>query len=66
MILSVRYEVDMTNLCLILQGFEHQISIKAADVEEDTKDGSLIAKNSQGKIIGKFPLDKVTGWWVQE
>ncbi|HEV7673875.1 MAG TPA: hypothetical protein VGQ12_05030 [Candidatus Angelobacter sp.] len=65
MIISLTYEVNMAHLNIQLTGVAYTIKIKTATVEEDASTGMLVAKDDQGKLIGKFPLKGIIGWWLE-
>jgi hypothetical protein len=66
MTISKVYSVAMTHLCVQLKGNPQTIRVKAAAVQENLDDNELVAKDAAGKIIGKFFLHEVTGWWTED
>ena len=66
MTISRVYSVAMTRLCLQLKGNPQTVKVLAAGVEENQDDYQLLAKDSSGKVIGKFNLHEVVGWWTEE
>jgi hypothetical protein len=65
MIISLTYEVNMVQLNIQLAGVAYTIKMKAATVEENATTATLIAKDEQGKLIGKFPMSGIVGWWLE-
>lgn len=66
MIIARVYSVDMTHLCVQLKGSQQTIRLRAGSVQEDQNENALIAKDVQGKMIGKFLLHEVAGWWTED
>ena len=64
MVMRLVYSIAMTHLFVQLKGIPTPTRVRAAEVEENTKDNVLLAKGANGKIIGKFNLSEVAGWWT--
>jgi hypothetical protein len=54
----------MAFLNVVLHDHQNQIKLQVAKVDENKK--YLIAKDSQGRVIGKFPKAWVAGWWLSK
>jgi len=55
----------MNRLCIQLRGQQQVTRLAASGVEENDDDNQLIAKDEHGKIIGKFNLSEIAGWWTE-
>ena len=56
----------MTNLCVQIKGIPIAVRLKAEEVDDNRENGELLAKDARGKVIGKFKLGEIVGWWVEE
>jgi hypothetical protein len=56
----------MTTLCVQIRGNETAVRIKAEQVDENRENGELLAKDAHGKLIGKFKIGEIVGWWTEE
>ena len=66
MIVALIYEVDMKFLKVQLHNVPNVVTVRASKVEDDKPSGQLLAKNDAGDIVGKFPINNVAGWWIED
>jgi hypothetical protein len=55
----------MNTLFVMVKGNEKPVSLLADKVEEDSESGQLVATR-EGKIIGRFQLKEIAGWWLAD
>jgi hypothetical protein len=55
----------MANLRIKIKGTPRIAEIDAAAVEDDKQNSELRATDAQAKVIARFDLKKVVGWWIE-
>jgi hypothetical protein len=55
----------MEFLCVQLRGVPNAIQVPAHSAEQNDDVGELLAKDSNGKIIGRFKMSEILGWWTR-
>jgi hypothetical protein len=53
----------MTHLCIQIKANPQVLRLKASSTDEESN--QLVAKDDQGKVIGKFRMDEIVGWWME-
>jgi len=59
------YSVRMEFLYVQLRGVPNTIQVPAHSAEQVDDVAELQAKDSTGKIIGRFKMSEILGWWTR-
>jgi hypothetical protein len=55
----------MKTLFVVVKGSEKPVSLSADKVEQNEVSGELVASRG-AQVIGRFQLQEVAGWWLDE